>query len=189
MGDETRLGDLLASQEPVRPDLRERYEQEVRQMFEKELNVIQRVVCSLAAVVASAMAAVFGWLAVTTTEIPALARGIFGIGAIFGLVWVGMMVRILRRGSMHTVLDENAQGGWAYGVTCLIAVSTLMLGGQNPDATRSVFMVVSALVFFLGGCVALLLARIQQSEMKTREKMLEIEYRLLEIAESLQAKP
>lgn len=189
MDDEMRLGDLLASQEPVRPDLRERYEEKVRQMLEKKLNTIQKTMYSVSAGIAVAMAAGFGWIGITAEELPPLARGTFGIGAIFALVWVGMMVRILRKGSTHTILDENAQGGWAYGVTLLVAVSTLMLAGQNPDATRSVFMVVSALVFFLGGCVALLLARIQQSEMKTRENMLEIEYRLAEIAESLQAKP
>lgn len=185
MSEERRLGDALAAQEPMSPRLREKYDQEIKNMLEKRLNRIQKVMIWFSALMAAAMAGGFGWLAVTVTDLPTLARSTFAVGAAFALAWVGMMVRIRRKGTIHLIFDENAQGGWAYGVTLLVVISLLLLAGENPDATRSVFMVVSGLVFFLGGCLSLLLARIQQSEMRTREKMLEIEFRLAELTEAV----
>ncbi len=56
-----------------------------------------------------------------------------------------------------------------------------------PNSIVGLRMIICGLVFLVVGAVFLIRHVIEQSELKTREKLLEIEYRLAELAET--AKP
>ena len=54
-----------------------------------------------------------------------------------------------------------------------------------PENTVGLRMILSSLVFLLMGAVFLIRHVVEQSELKTREKLLEIEYRLAELADRI----
>ena len=58
--------------------------------------------------------------------------------------------------------------------------------GQLPDRTIAIKMLVSLLIFEVAAAVGLLKAIIERSEVKTREKLLKIEYHLAEISEKME---
>jgi hypothetical protein len=63
----------------------------------------------------------------------------------------------------------------------------LALMGQVPDVGMRVIMGSIALSFFGMGSVYLITARLEQMELRTREKLLEIELELQQVAEEVRA--
>ena len=57
-----------------------------------------------------------------------------------------------------------------------------------PDNITGLRMILSGLVFLVAGAVFLLQNTIAQAELKSREKLLEIEYRLAELTEALKTR-
>ena len=55
-----------------------------------------------------------------------------------------------------------------------------------PENVVGLRMILSGLVFLVMGAVFLIRHVVEQSELKTREKLLEIEYRLAELADRIQ---
>ena len=80
------------------------------------------------------------------------------------------------------------------GLGVLFATVTLTLflllftGGKHPNLVNSVFAVVCALGFLVMAGVGLILLCVDQAQLKTREKLLEIEYRLAQMAEEMAKK-
>jgi uncharacterized membrane protein len=64
----------------------------------------------------------------------------------------------------------------------VILVTLFMVSA--PDTIIGLRMIVAGLVFLVMGLAFLLRHVIEQSELKTREKLLEIEYRLAELVET-----
>lgn len=130
-----------------------------------------------------AFALLFGSLAVfAPTEFPLWSRVVFAVGALFGVGWAVLGIRVFRRGSLDLKKDTFAATRMTW-VLVVIMVTLLMVAA--PETIVGLRMVVSGLVFFVMGVAFLLRHVIEQSELKTREKLLEIEYRLADLAESL----
>jgi len=70
----------------------------------------------------------------------------------------------------------------------IIVTLFLLQGGRHPDSVRSLFMGVFGLAFLVMGGVGLIGVYVHQAELKTREKLLEIEYRLAQMAEQIAKK-
>ena len=64
----------------------------------------------------------------------------------------------------------------------------MLVGGKLADPIKGVQMVVNGLVFLMMAAVFMIFSRINQAELNTREKLLEIELRLAEIAEKIPEK-
>lgn len=71
--------------------------------------------------------------------------------------------------------------GW--GFTVLVVTVAMVCAPENVVGTR---MVLSGLVFLVMAAAFLIRHVIEQSELKTREKLLEIEYRLAELADRME---
>ncbi|HET6455426.1 MAG TPA: hypothetical protein VFI02_13565 [Armatimonadota bacterium] len=180
-----RFSDRLVESEQMSPGCRERYEREVKAMLETRLTPIQRFTFGFTALVGIGFLVVFGYLAIMASELPALARGGFALGSIFGLVWGIVAGRVAWKGVMHRRNIPNALTGMVWGLIVFVTVGTLLVTGKHPDSVRSVYMVLSVLVYFVMGVAFVITNRIDQTFIRTEEKFLQLELKLAEIAERI----
>jgi hypothetical protein len=152
-------------------------------MFEKQLTGIRRWAWLGATVMGVGFALLFGTLAIVApAEFPIGGRIAFAAGALFGLGWAALSIRVFRRGSLDLKKDTFAATGLTWGFVVFTMTIFLLIA---PETIVGLRMILSGLVFVVFGVAFLLRHVIEQSELKTREKLLEIEYRLADLAESL----
>jgi hypothetical protein len=175
--------DKLIESEPINPSFKQKYDKEVKAMLEKKLNKLQKISFPISGLFGLFFFVFFGYVTIISKELPGLSRLGFGIGSIFGLAWAAMMLWILKRGRLNLKTHPRMMAGWAWGVTLSNMTILLLVGGQHPNETWAVYMAVSGLVFLLMGAVFLITDRIDQNQLKTQEKLLEIELRIAELAE------
>ncbi len=175
--------DRLLTMEQVTPSLKERYELEIQAMIEQKLTKIGRVIWLISTILGFAFAVLFGGLAVfLPAELPWQGRVGFAGGALFGIGWGMLGGRILRRGSLNLQTDGFAVAAISWVWPVFLLTLFLVCAPNNLIGLR---MIISGLAFLLMGAVFLIAGIIRQSELRSREKMLEIEYRVAELTESL----
>lgn len=178
-----RLREQLIGLEKVNPVLRERYDKEVSEMLTQELKGMRKWSLVATGVISLGLGVTFASVAVIGSELPSLIRIGFAVGAAFSFAWVGMAVWILKGGVHKSRQHPTWMANWTWGVTLSMMIIFMMQAGKEPDSVRSVFMVLNGLVYLLMGALFLIRNCIEQAELKTREKLLEIELRLAEIEE------
>jgi hypothetical protein len=181
--EQLRLREQLIRLEKTNPEYRRKYEKEVSEMLSQELKGMRKWSLVGTGLLSIGLGVAFTTAAVVGGELPPLIRIGFAIGAAFSFAWVGMAVWILKGGVHKSRQHPTWMANWAWGVTLSMMIIFLMQAGKNPDSVKSVFMVLSGLVYLLMGALFLIRNCIEQAELKTREKLLEIELKLEEIAE------
>jgi hypothetical protein len=192
---------LLDADRPS-PDLRRRYEKEVHAMLEKSIGPRQRRLCLVAAVLLGLLGG--GWslmglgtlaTAVDRKDLPVevlpayliVAFGVFTTGLALLLV-AGMLLRASWKG----VFNQRNYREWATGAGVtyagLLGLLSLLLCRYLSEMLRDPIQVFG-LVLLLYAAVAWVRHCIAQAEMRTAEKLLEIELRLAEIGEDIKAGP
>ena len=173
----------LLGAEQVDPALKERYHKEIQAMFEKKLTGFRRWVWLGSAVMGLAFTVLFGTLAVILPEgFPWMGRVGFAAGALFGIGWALLGLKVFRRGSLDLKFDNWAASGMAWGLP-IVMVTLFMVAA--PDNIVGLRMILCGLVFLVMGAVFLIRYVVEQSELKTREKLLEIQYRLADLTERM----
>jgi hypothetical protein len=173
----------LLDAEHVTPALKDRYHKELQAMFEKKLSGARRWVWLGSAILGSVFTVQFGTLAVLApTGFPWWGRLMFAGGALFGIGWAVLGIKILRRGSIDLKFDATMYNGMIWGFVVFMVTLSMVFAPQNAVGLR---MIVMALVFLVMGAVFMIRHVVEQSELKTREKLLEIEYSLAELAERM----
>jgi MFS family permease len=176
---------ILAT-EPVDPVLRQKYEQEIQAMLEKKLTTSQRVLWILTGLLSIGFVAVFGTAALMAPrEFPLLARVGFGVGALFGLAWAVLSYQTVRNGKMHIRKDPKTMAGATWSFMVIMMTIFMLLSSRAGDHVWGVQMIVNGLVFFIIAAVFMINTVVEDAQLKTQEKLLEIEYRLAELAEQL----
>jgi hypothetical protein len=175
--------DGLLKAEQTTPSLKQKYEREMQNMLEKKLAGIRRSVWLAQAIAGLAFAVLFGTLAVMLpTGFPWPGRlGLAG-GALFGIGWSILGIRVFQRGSLNLKIDTGAAASLSW---CLPVFLVTIFMVWAPDSIAGLRMILSGLVFLVLGAVFLIRHVIERSELNAREKLLEIEYRLAELTESL----
>jgi hypothetical protein len=177
----------LLDAEQVTPALRERYHKELQAMLEKRLSGVRRWVWLAAAIMGWGFAVGFGTLAVAMpADFPWPGRLIFAAGALFGIGFGLLGLKVFWRGSLDLKSDSGAYSGMAWGLPVLVVTVAMVSAPENDVGLR---MILSGLVFLVMGAVFLIRHVIEQSELKTREKLLDIEYRLAELADRMPSQP
>jgi len=179
----------LLNAEQMNPSYKEKYEKEVRAMLEEKLTGFKKAAHIGSLVLGLIFMIMFGTLAVILPrDFPLWGRAMFVIGAIFGLAIVGLERRILKRGTLNLKVDNFAIAGLGWGLIVILATITLVFTSQFADPMLSIRMIVYLLVFQIGAGVIMIRAIVERSEVNVREKLLEIEYRLAEMAEGMALK-
>lgn len=184
------LRDKLLDIEQPNITYKEKYEREVQAMVEKKLTGWTKLSHIIELIMGFVFTVIFGTVAVITPkEFPLWGRFIFALGAVFGLVIIGLEAGILKKGTVNLKKDEMASAGLAWCFVVIVGTILLVYSGRHPDPITGVHMLVSLLFFLVMVAVFMIRAFVQRSELNTREKLLEIEYRIAELAEKLESKP
>ena len=152
-------------------------------MFIRELTTTRRVVFGIVAIVALTTALVCAGLAVTESTLPALPRIGLAVGTLFGLAWASVAARICWRGVLDVKLDARCIAAMVWVFTVLMMVFFLMAGMSAKDRMQGLMMIANGLAFLIGAGVYWITYRIEEAELNTREKLLQLELRLAELSE------
>jgi MFS family permease len=179
----TRFAERLVAVEPLSPQSQERLEEELHAMFVRELTTPRRMFMGAVGLVALGSAAVCGFLASTEPDLPLLARVGLATGTLFGLAWTVVAARVCWRGAIDIRRDSRRMAIMVWVFTVLMMVLFLMVGMSVQDRLLGIMMIANGLAFLIGAAVYWLSHRIEQAELATREKLLQLELRLAEISE------
>jgi hypothetical protein len=179
------MRDALLKLETITPSLKQQYDKEIQAMLEKKLTRFGRAIWLAAAIAGVGFAVWFSTLAVTMPpRFPLWGRLGFAGGALFGILWAALGARVLRRGSLDLKIDTAAVAGLSWGLPLLLVTIAMV---SAPDSLVGLRMIISGLAFLIIGAVFLIASVVQQAELRTREKVLQIEYRVAELADVLKS--
>jgi len=177
------FSDRLIQCESRTPVLHEKYRKEITAMLEKELGPFGRVVWVFWAVFSLAQAIFFGSVAVISYgNLPLWCTVGFGAGVVFGLAFGSLSGWIAWSGRIHLKSQPPAMAAMAWVFVVVMMTLALVFA---PDSIVGVRMIVSTLTFLVMAAVFMLASRTEQAELRTKEKLLEIEYRIAELGEHL----
>ena len=168
----------LLAQDPETPALRADYERKLNAMLEVPLSPVRRTSTWLVLIAAAGMAVLFAAL-LLTESVPWKTRSAFVVGLAFAGLWVAYAVRILRRGTYHRKLDSTTAANMAWVFSIITAVAFALLSRQQDP------FVIFGFLFLLPAAVILLRTTTEQSELRTQERLLELEYKLAQLGEAL----
>lgn len=188
MNEHNSFRERLLESEKMTPALRERYEREVQMLLEKKLTAPRRWGIIALIIVMLAQTAFFGYAIIAFTGLPVLGRIGFGVGVLFALSFAVLLLSILRRGSVNVKTHPSVIVGITWVFLVIMITLFMLIAGRITDPAWGMSMVLNGLVFLTFGVVFLLQNQINQAQLKTHEKLLEIELRIAEIAEKLDTK-
>jgi hypothetical protein len=157
----------------------EKYRKEMAELHERRLSPTQRAILVFVTIAALAGALFMGWFAaIPPLPLPMLSRFGLGFWASCSLAAGVLASGVAKSGVMKRRFDPNRIIAFIYVSLVVFAITLLALMGQVPDAGKRVIMGATALFVFAIGSVFLVTNRLEQMELRTREKLLEIELEL-----------
>ena len=169
----------LLALEPGTSALRADYERSLAAMLEVPLSRTRRISLAMVLVASVASAGLFAALLLTET-VPGKTRIAFGVGVGFALAWIVYCARILRRGTYRRKSDSTTAAGMVFGFTIVTAIGFALVMGRRLDP-----FLMFGFLFVVPAAVILLRTVVEQSELRTHERILELEYRLARLADCL----
>ena len=152
-------------------------------MCVQELTTTRRTMFAIVAVVSLVSAGVCAALAVTEPTLPVLARIGLATGTFFGLAWAVVGARIALRGTIDLKVDNRRIAAMVWTFTTLMMVFFLVVGMSSKDRLLGLMMIGNGLAFLIGAAVYWLTHRIEEAELNTLERLLQLELRLAEFCE------
>lgn len=164
----------------------EKYRNAMAELQERKLSATQRITITVVSAGALAVAVYMGWLAIVPPgRLPMIARLGLAFGVLCSLAVGGLAARVARRGVMKRKVDPGLVTGIIFVDLVIFATLMLILMGQVPDAAKRVEIGSSAILFFGMGCMFLIVSKMEQMELRTTEKLLEIELQVQQLAEEV----
>ena len=194
-----RFVDQLLAADPPSADARQNYEKGMRTMLEKTLTPGERrgylviaIVFGLIGLVAAtipSLNALFGWPSPPIQAGPEwkFIRTWYLLSGMALLAVAAIFFRY-RRGMVSQRQTNDWTAGTAVGFTGVLGCLFLFMARGTPEMLGDELQVLG-LVLVVYAAVAWVRHQITQAEMRTAEKLLEIELRVAEIGEALQARP
>ncbi len=112
------------------------------------------------------------------------ARVGLAVGTLFGLAWAAVAARICWRGSLELRIDARRLAVMVWVFTVLTMIFFLIAGMSAEDRLLGLMLIANGMAFLIGAGVYWITYRIEQAELNTREKLLQLEMRLAELQES-----
>lgn len=184
MSDEPTFRDRLLESEPVNFDLQESYHREIENMFERKLTPVRKSALVVTIVFGLGSAALCGFLALTEAGLPPLARGGLSTGMVFGVAWAVVAFVIVRRGAINLKTHAHWMASMVWVFTLLMVIFFLLVATSIDDQLKGLLMVANGLVFLICAAVYWISHKIDDARLSTREKLLELELRVAELAEA-----
>ncbi|HUU26536.1 MAG TPA: hypothetical protein VM123_01875 [archaeon] len=177
----------LISMEPVNHELQLKFEREIEKMFNQEITGLRR----FGLWAKNTFLLLFGIVLICSAffnqpiSLPPLGRWLWGIGGAFTLGIALLELRIVWNKKMD--LRKDSKVSTLVGTTgmTVLAFSILFAGLYSRDLQQMVILAPMAMLVMIIGILISVYNRVQQGELNTREKLLEIEYRLTALDERL----
>ncbi|MEO6436756.1 MAG: hypothetical protein ABIP55_13490 [Tepidisphaeraceae bacterium] len=168
---------LLAADEE-NPALRAQYDRRIKAMFEVTLSKPKKAwfACLTLFCVVGGGAALQQAI---TEKLPPAARMGLLLGAAFSAAWAFYLIRILRHGTMQMRIDPPAAAGMGFVFSLLMCV---LFAVSEMPADK---VVLAGMLFLLPAGLILLRTVIEQAEMRTQERIVELEYKIARLSEKL----
>jgi hypothetical protein len=177
------LSDRLCELEPQTPALRGKYEQALRNILQRKLSWTMKLFVGAVGAMSIGIAVFLAFVAATHPELPGPAQlGLVG-GVIFALAWTALTAWTLYQGTMQVKLQPKWIAGLAWVFAVFLETLFLVLAPSASNPYLGTIALLAGLVILIGAGVQFLGTCIQQSELRTREALLRLEYRLAEIAD------
>lgn len=170
------LRERLLAAEAEDPALRADYDRRLQAMLEQTLSTPRKVWFAVLAVACVVNVAVMGTFLLTRPA-PSLARVSIGLGIIFSLAWLVHFVRLIRRGTFRRKSDATLGASLVWFFVIATAI-LLAFGSKNLDP-----FVMFGFLFLLPASVIVLRTAVEQSELRTQERLLELEYKIARLSE------
>ena len=170
------LRERILSKEHITPSLKELYEKEIKAMLEKKLNKFSGISWLLIAIGGGILAIVFGILAAVGPKgLPPFARVGFGVGTIVSLSWLVIAIKIIKSKKFLLRTDANISAALTW-IFCVVLMTIALVAA--PKDISGLRMLLSALAFLVMGSVFMIQHKIEQSNLRNKEELLEIKYLL-----------
>jgi hypothetical protein len=111
--------------------------------------------------------------------LPPLARVGIGLGIVFSLCWAAFLGRLAWRGTFRMKGEATlyATMVWVFAVAMAVLLAVI---SKDRDP-----FVIYGFLFLLPASIIVLRTAMEQSELRTRERLLELEYKLAQVAEQV----
>jgi hypothetical protein len=179
--DRRLLREQLLAVEPPSPDLRDRLQLEIQNMFVRKLSRLSRTFLIIMLLVDLAAGILCGSLAFTEQNIPLIARLGLASGVVFSLAWVAFFVSVLRRGEMNVRRDSAVMGAMVWVFTLVMCILMVMGGAMLEDRGKGAIIILYALFFLISAAVYFLSQRIEAAQLNVTERLLRMELQLTEV--------
>jgi len=177
-----KFRERLLSQQKAAPS--EKYRKGLAELHAKRLSPTQRVILLLVTISTVSAAVFMAWLAAFPPRpFPMLARLGLGFWSVYSLTAGLLASRVIKDGILGRRLDPDRIVAFIFKNLLIFSITMVALMGQVPETGTRVIMGAIALLFFGIGGVFLITARLEQMELRTREKLLEIELELQQVAD------
>jgi hypothetical protein len=172
------FAEQLLAAETIDGSLRADYERTMKTMFERQLTMRRKIgfkLLTLFSIISGA-----GALTLAITEkLPNAARAALLLGAAFAAAWTVYLVRMLRRGKMLRRTDPPVAAGMAF-VFSLMMCIVLAVGGVPTEQVLLIGM-----LFLIPAGLILIRTIVEQSELRTQEQLVRLEYKIAKLSERL----
>ena len=168
---------MLAA-ETENPALRADYDRRIKAMFEVTLSIPKKISLALLVLFCIVAGAAAIQLAITET-LPPAARITLLLGAAFSATWALFLGRILRRGTVRRRIDPPVIAGMAFVFAQAMCI-LFAVAGMPADK-----VVLAGMLFLLPAGLMLLRTVIEQAEMRTQERIVELEYKIARLSEKI----
>ncbi|MFC1607341.1 hypothetical protein ACFL47_05160 [Candidatus Latescibacterota bacterium] len=178
----TEFRDRLLAQEKTTTEYENNYRKEIRMLVEKKLSTVHKTGNLIISILNFGLAVLCVYAAYRFNEWKSLAR----ISALlFGTVFMGVSVFIgwtVKRGSINLKAHPTiiSTGFWIFSIVLMVVLVFLQL---QLDNAKSLHLLMNGLFVLIVSAVYLITNSVKQSEIKTHERLLGLEYRIAEVAE------
>ncbi|QDT74680.1 hypothetical protein [Lacipirellula limnantheis] len=177
------LGDRLLAVAPLSQNSRQQLEQDLSNMFKRELTRTRRSFFGVVAAIALVSSGVCAALALTEPDLPALPRTALAVGSMFGLAWAVVAAQICWRGALDVKQDGRRIAAMVWCFTVLMMTFFLAAGMGAEDRLQGLMLIAGGLPFLIGAGVYWLNYRIEQAELSAQEQFLQLELLLAKLSE------
>ncbi len=176
--EKNHLRDGLLAADTVTPALQAEYERNVNAMFETQLSITRKL-WFVGLILFNVIAAgIVVWL-VSTESLPRRASLALLTGVGFAIAWSVYFIQLLRRGTFRRRVDAPLAAGMAFGFSLIMCI-VLAIGGLSTDK-----VILAAMFSLMPAGLIVLRTVIEQSELRTQERLVELQYRLALLTEKL----
>ncbi len=169
----------MLSAENETPALRAEYDRRINAMFEKNLSKLKKLWFTTLVLFCLISGGIALTLALTEKGLPLIARIGLLLGTTFSAAWAFFLIRILRRGSMRLRIDPPLAAGMGF---CFALLMCVLFAVSGMPAS---YVTMYGVLFLIPAGLMLLRTVIEQSEMRTQERLVELQYKIARLSERL----